>query len=175
MAYAHPHLNHTQPTATLHHCHRRSSLACHHHCHHLCAATAAMYALPLLPCMRRSRCTLCATGHCPLCAAATTVIYVPPLPHSRCPTYHPLLPHASHPCPRFSGPTTAYLCTLPRPAPSPPPHASHPPWPHLHDLAPHQHVSGWLPVPHPRRGRRANEGDGVQQGDGARERGWCAK
>ena len=31
-AYAHPHLHHTQPTATLHHCRRRSPLACHHYC-----------------------------------------------------------------------------------------------------------------------------------------------
>ena len=82
--------------------------------------TAAVYVLPPPPSTHRHRCTLCATGHCPLHAAAATVVYIPPLPHSRCPAYHPLPPRASHPCPRFSGPTTVYLCALPRPAPSPP-------------------------------------------------------
>ena len=33
MVYAHLHLHHTQPPATLHHCRHRSPLACHHHCH----------------------------------------------------------------------------------------------------------------------------------------------
>ena len=33
---------HTQPTATLHHCCHRLSLACHHHCHCLHATTAAV-------------------------------------------------------------------------------------------------------------------------------------
>ena len=144
----------------LHHCHHCSSLACHHHCCHLQVAATAPY-VPL-----------------------ATALYMPPPPPEftshHCPTLgaptsHPLPPCASHPCPRFSGPTTVYLCTLPRPTPRPPPHASHPPWPHLRNLAPHQHVSGWLSMPHPRQGWCTNEGDGTQQGDSTRKRGQHTK
>ena len=84
----------------------------HHRCH-LCAATATIYMLPPPPSTHRRRCILHATGRCPLRATTATIVYIPPLPHSRCPAYHPLLPRTSHPCPRFSGPTTAYLCALP--------------------------------------------------------------
>ena len=81
MAYAHTHLHHTQPTATLHHCCHCSSLTCHHHCRHLHATAAAVY-MPLPPlsmCHRHHR----------LHATATTV-YVPPPPPSTCHRCHRL-------------------------------------------------------------------------------------
>ena len=75
MAYAHAHLHHTQPTATLHHCCHRSSLACHRHCRHLRATAAAVYAPPPPPstCHRRHR-----------LRATAAAVYVPPPPPSTC-------------------------------------------------------------------------------------------
>ena len=84
----------------------------------------------LLPSMCRHRCHLRITATAPYMplAAALYVPLLPPLfmshhlPTLGAPASHPLPPCASHPCPHFSGPTTAYLCALPRPAPSPPMH-----------------------------------------------------
>ena len=69
--------------------------------------------LPLLPSTHRHHCTLHATGRCPLRATTATAIYIPPLPHSRCPRLPPFAATHLTPIPCVSGPTTAYLCTLP--------------------------------------------------------------
>ena len=98
----------------------------------LCVATAAHHLHPHVPpcpltCPLPHRVPPC-HHRCPLRVATAapymlpaTALYVPPLPPlftSHCrptlgtPTFHPSPPHAPHPCPRISGPTTTYPCTL---------------------------------------------------------------
>ena len=83
----------------------------------------------LLPPPLRATTISLTAGHCPLRAA--TAIYVPLLPHSRCPHLLPFATMHLTPVPPHFGPTTVYPHALALGWPPPPTHFPHARTPHI--------------------------------------------